>query len=794
METRENVMKMGENETEQCESRELAEPSVKTGLVFNGIRALDINDNKSKQGDHVKVIEVVGKSDVEDSIVPSFKCPETGCAASYAIKSGLKQHLATVHKEMLKKSPSSVNAALLHPSLKVCPLPECGATFEDLQSLGKHLEMLHKRFLCPEQDCGAFFTRIDNKNKHFAVAHRNEKLPCPQQNCGKTFSGPFNLKRHIMDTHTDGERFVCPVEGCGKTFKWKKGVKAHQKTSHSGKNNNFNSANDQVLAVSSSQPTDEAFFFTTTDSTTSSKSAVLPPLDSRKTSSSKKSLPCSGFKVYKKEAPSGHQPLFHCREDSCVQSFANAKQLGKHVRAYHVHFSCPEDGCKFTSVTAGRLKNHTKCVHGTRSIECPVDNCGKCFSMPKQLFGHIKSMHKEFKFSCPDQTCSKTFGLPSKLKKHVLNHHQLAFPDFTVLEAISRASLPAKSDDVGNCQEVSMSDSASMLPKLHACPEDGCGAEFTKEDQLYRHLRVQHIKKEQELLIATSVQRSSVSNCSASRFTCPHKGCERTFKWKQSLRYHIKSQHNCDKIDEHKMSSNNGKPKFLKKNSVTKSLRNQQIQGKYACPCEGCNWSFSSRKGLESHVEAKHGLADLQVGETQSTSTFSQEKVDSGSDAKTVEVQPASQAPQGLHLEEDEGQGISEKDESKGDCKLTSAVSSEGPKGPFKCSVPECSFVGITLLRTVAHLNNKHSLKDLGDAHFKDLATGATMDLFATCKFIIQCKVCMKVRTANDHMNHLVANMKTHIVKFHLEELEAMGGSASPLYKVLQDGTGRRYE
>ena len=123
MGTRENVMKMGENETEQCENREIAEPSVKTGLVFNGIRALDVNDNNSKQGDHVKVIEVEGKTDVKDPIVPSFKCPEPGCAASYAIKSGLKQHLATVHKEMLKKSPSSVDAALLHPPLKNCPLP-----------------------------------------------------------------------------------------------------------------------------------------------------------------------------------------------------------------------------------------------------------------------------------------------------------------------------------------------------------------------------------------------------------------------------------------------------------------------------------------------------------------------------------------------------------------------------------------------------------------------------------------------------------------------------------------------
>ena len=174
MGTRGNDMKMEENDTEQCESIEITEPSVKTGLVFNGIRALDVNDNNSKQGDHVKVIEVEGKTDVKDPIVPSFKCPEPGCAASYAIKSSLKQHLATVHREMLKKSPSSVNSASPQPSLKYCPIPECGATFEDLQSLSKHMEMVHKRFLCPEQDCNASFSRKDNKNKHVAVAQRNE--------------------------------------------------------------------------------------------------------------------------------------------------------------------------------------------------------------------------------------------------------------------------------------------------------------------------------------------------------------------------------------------------------------------------------------------------------------------------------------------------------------------------------------------------------------------------------------------------------------------------------------------
>ena len=72
MGARGNDMKMEENDTEQCESREIAEPSVETGLVFNGIRALDVNDNNSKKGDHVKVIEVVGKTDVKDPIVPPF--------------------------------------------------------------------------------------------------------------------------------------------------------------------------------------------------------------------------------------------------------------------------------------------------------------------------------------------------------------------------------------------------------------------------------------------------------------------------------------------------------------------------------------------------------------------------------------------------------------------------------------------------------------------------------------------------------------------------------------------------
>ena len=115
------------------------------------------------------------------------------------------------------------------------------------------------------------------------------------------------------------------------------------------------------------------------------------------------------------------------------------------------------------------------------------------------------------------------------------------------------------------------------------------------------------------------------------------------------------------------------------------------------------------------------------------------------------------------------------------------------PVLPFHCSAPGCTFRTASKVgNIVQHWNNSHS-EDPSKAIFTEQATGATLDLFATCKFIMQCTVCMKVRTSSseEKMNQLIFKMRSHIAAAHPEELEATNGCSEPLYRVLQDRTGR---
>ena len=1056
----------------------------------------------------------------------AFKCLEPGCAASYAVVSSLKQHMFTVHKKSLKKkllkACSPDISATPQPSQPhtTCSYPECGSSFDNLENLCDHMKKVHRRFLCPELDCGATFTRVDNMKSHIGAAHRNERLTCPEENCDRTFSGIGNRRKHILKMHGKDKdrRYLCTVPSCERKFKWKESLHNHLKTSHGltgpeedcsssfardyDLHQHLHAANDIALAAPiASQPscTPETAPVSQPETAPVSLRAValhpsrdvlettalplansptqLPTIsDSQASASSAGASVPPEPKALKREVFATHLPSpksFPCPEEGCDAAFANALQLGNHVRTIHGHFSCSVKGCKFTSISASRLKQHKVHVHSGRRFECPESDCFLTFSQAYNLYLHIKSTHRQYKFKCPDPTCGKTFKQPATLKNHVSSAHQQAYPSFTVFQVLSNSPKPVKL--AGTINENCPSEIAPKFPQLHACPEESCGAEFTRKDQLYRHLRVEHTQKErltspssptlqaagpsltlssaetstpalteataanenpgqlpelvgpsapsagltcpmagcgvtfshvaqlgkhvravhgqvscpelgcsfvsgtysklkqhiaivhenrrfvcpeedcnakytlkkslsahirvehrqqqklvcphqdcgaafkwrynmkqhvkakhssaaaplavtssstpfsadqqldrrfvcpeedcnakytlktslfahirvehrqkqklacphqdcgasfkwkqslknhvkaqhtpktapsmavtssntstpfsadqqhdqrfvcpEEGCIAKYFQRHSLSahiwveHRQQQKLVCPHPDCGATFKWKQSLKHHVKAQHSSEDEQLYACSVGGCQARFSKRINLTKHIRvkhSQQSSGgmrRFACPYQDCGWSFELRQSLEKHVKSKHGLEELHDStqdQTISSSTSSQGKTAIGSDAETHEVQTDSHPakPQACLEEERDKQSTKE----------------ESPRGPYLCSAPGCGFVIKFSKNIVQHWNNKHS-DDPSKATFTDQATGATLDIYATCKFIVQCKVCMKVRTARDKMAHLVSNMRDHIAAAHPVELEATNGCAAPLYRVLQDYTGKK--
>ena len=621
-------------------------------------------------------------------------------------------------------------------------------------------------------------------------------------------------------------------------------------------NNQLNAAHDNTLVAppASSQPS-----HTPDVPETAAIPLELPP-DLPPTISDSQSL-APESKALKTKVLASNLPStanFPCPESGCDGDFATSHQLGKRVRALRGNFSCSKEGCRFTAQTASTLKRHVVQVHGGRRFECPEIDCCAAFGQAYNLYTHIKAFHKQYMFKCPQQTCGETFKQPAKLKKHVLSSHQHAFPSFTVYQALSNSPNPVKLP--GNIKENCTLATAPKVPQLHACTEESCGAEFTRKDQLYRHLRVQHTQKErvttprstaaaslavtspktstpdlneippayetavvtcptagcgsnfnkvyqmakhghyscselgcsfvsskyrklaEHIAVAHENQRFNCpeENCKAnyttksnliahirvnhrqhSKLVCPHQDCGTTFKWKQSLKLHVKVQHASEEV--------------------------KQNQRRHACPYQDCGWSFELRKSLEKHVKAKHGLDVLQEPAQDQiiTSTFSQSKTVAGSLVKTQEDQTDSHPPQlqTACLEEECDKLLSKEDELKSHLPETF-------RGPFHCCVPDCTFGSTDIKQIVKHWNNKHT-DDPSKAVFTDQATGVTLDLYATCCLIMQCKVCMKVRTSGDTMDRLIFKMRSHIAAAHPEELEATNGCSEPLYRILKGYTGR---
>lgn len=90
----------------------------------------------------------------------------------------------------------------------ICPV--CGKTYDDKETLGKHLET-HTGFEC--KVCGKSYTTKSNLQTHMRKHNGDKPYNCSY--CDKCFTSLCVLKVHLR-THTGEKPFVCPT--CGVSF------------------------------------------------------------------------------------------------------------------------------------------------------------------------------------------------------------------------------------------------------------------------------------------------------------------------------------------------------------------------------------------------------------------------------------------------------------------------------------------------------------------------------------------------------------------------------------------------
>ncbi|SCV51257.1 uncharacterized protein FFB14_11919 [Fusarium fujikuroi] len=142
-------------------------------------------------------------------VVKPFKCPE--CSKPYGSKSGLTEHVNTVHKNKTHRCPYG-----------------CGKVYTQLAGRNRHIRTEHENhphFPCQAIDCDKTFKREDYARDHYQRVHVDGDKPYSCDFCGKKFQ--FLPSKNIHEeSHT---QYACPRNSCYQGFSTIEGALEHAK-------------------------------------------------------------------------------------------------------------------------------------------------------------------------------------------------------------------------------------------------------------------------------------------------------------------------------------------------------------------------------------------------------------------------------------------------------------------------------------------------------------------------------------------------------------------------------------
>ncbi|KAK1413780.1 hypothetical protein QVD17_35563 [Tagetes erecta] len=185
-------------------------------------------------------------------------------------------------------------------------------------------------------------------------------------------------------------------------------------------------------------------------------------------------------------------------------------------------FLCNHEGCGKTFIDAGALRKHSQ-THGERQHVCHYENCGKKFVESSKLKRHFLIHTGERDFVCPHEGCGKAFSLDFNLRSHMKTHSQ---------------------------------------ENYHVCSFPGCGRRYAHEYKLTNHIMSHHKKQNNNNMMVEAPTKyiplqpvekpfqKSTKALTGSYYTCPYKGCEKSYTHEYKLNIHLKREHHIEYPEE----------------------------------------------------------------------------------------------------------------------------------------------------------------------------------------------------------------------------------------------------
>ena len=158
------------------------------------------------------------------------KCPF--CDQVFRVKKSIRNlfvHIKTIHDSEsdndLFKSICDEYANYQETAVHCCD--QCGKTFNVIDTLRNHVEVIHGsgRIICSE--CGVVLKSLRTLKSHMSRKHR--KVPIPCEKCGSLFETKSILRTHIRKVHMQ-IKYMCKI--CDKRFSELQHVKNHKLAVH----------------------------------------------------------------------------------------------------------------------------------------------------------------------------------------------------------------------------------------------------------------------------------------------------------------------------------------------------------------------------------------------------------------------------------------------------------------------------------------------------------------------------------------------------------------------------------
>ncbi|KAF7285543.1 hypothetical protein GWI33_010540 [Rhynchophorus ferrugineus] len=272
--------------------------------------------------------------------------------------------------------------------------------------------------------------------------------------------------------------------------------------------------------------------------------------------------------------------LHKCQEPNCDASFTKPSRLKDHHVSKHLglaSYKCSYQDCPKSYTSSSHLKRHVVTAHieegipTPKEVICDESNCGKCFSNKYSLQKHKKRFHcsDSLLFKCTQ--CNQGFKKKSLLNSHMVTAHG--------------------AEGLYKCDQCSLSfvlyHAFMKHKKNHKTYQCDCGEEFQRWTKLCEHKRAfcQEKAKEYKCVICEKIflrkqaltehSLVHIEDSQLEIFRCPYLNCNKSYKYKKNLLFHIKTYH-------------------------------QKFFDRIECPKEGCEVVLKSNKNLKQHLRVCH--------------------------------------------------------------------------------------------------------------------------------------------------------------------------------------------